>query len=451
MSGLAALVASLPQCAIACILDSVEDSTCASGNQTCVCHDEAFNAQATACVAANCTVREALSTKNLTSTACGIAPETEYYYVPIIIVFITLCAISVTARIFARLQARIPVWWDDFIITLSFLGCIASATIFLTMKPHGLGTDMWAVSFDNITLIIKAQYMLCVFYIASRDLTRLSILLFYHRVFGHMALARRLIYYSFVLIIACGIAFDLAIIFGCTPIEHFWTSWDGEHEGHCISINGIFWSGAIIVIVIDIWIMLLPLPFVLKLSLSPGKKTLSATMFTFGICVVIISFYRLSTINRFTLSQNTTRDCVDVGIWSGIEIYVGIICACLPNFHYLLKSAFKRCSISSLSRTKLSYPTSSDPGGSSGRPHRSDGARSGSEIMIRATTTIDVVESWEDDRVHLRNHGWGDTTESTEGVELGMRKGGNEPEERIAVSRVGVEDERTGTSWLSPY
>ncbi|KAI1634613.1 hypothetical protein F4809DRAFT_651712 [Biscogniauxia mediterranea] len=432
MSGFAALVASLPQCAIACILDSVENSTCANTNQTCVCHDEAFNAQATACVAASCTVREALSTKNLTSTACGIAPETDYYYVPIIVVFITLCTISVAARVIARLQARIPVWWDDFIITLSFLSCIAYVTIFWTMKPHGLGTDMWAVSFDDITLILKAQYTLCVLYIASRHLTRLSILLFYQRVFGHVVLAQRLINFSFMLIIVCSVTFALAIIFGCTPIDHFWTSWDGEHEGHCISINGIFWSGAFIVIAIDIWIMLLPLPFILRLSLSPGKKTLSATMFTFGVCVVIISFYRLSTINRFTLSQDPTRDFVDVGIWSGIEIYVGIICACLPNFHYLFKSACKRFSVSSLSRTKPPYPTRSDPGNTGGHPHPSDGARSGSEIMIRATTTIDVVETWEDDRVHLRSHGWGDTTENMEETELSTRKGGNE-QERIAT------------------
>lgn len=151
------------------------------------------------------------------------------------------------------------------------------------MKSHGLGTDIWAIPFDDITLNLKALYTLFVLYITSRDLVRLSILLFYHRIFGYVPLARRLIQYSFVLIIACCIAFDFAIIFGCTPLGYFWISWDGQHEGHCISTNGIFWAGAFVVIAIDVWVMLLPLPFILRLNLSLRKRILSAVMFAFGI------------------------------------------------------------------------------------------------------------------------------------------------------------------------
>jgi hypothetical protein len=151
------------------------------------------------------------------------------------------------------------------------------------VKSHGLGTDIWAVHFDDITLNLKVMYALFVLYITSRDLVRLSILLFYQRIFGRDPLAKQLIRYTFGLIIACCIAFDLAIIFGCTPISYFWTSWDGEHQGHCINTNGIFWAGAFVVIAIDIWVMLIPLPFILKLKFSLRKKLLSGVMFTFGI------------------------------------------------------------------------------------------------------------------------------------------------------------------------
>jgi hypothetical protein len=112
---------------------------------------------------------------------------------------------------------------------------------------------------------------------------RLSILLLYQRIFGDIPLARWLIRFSFGLIIACSIAFDLAVIFGCTPISYFWTSWDGEHEGYCISNNGIFWAGAFVVIAIDIWIILIPLPFIARLNLTLRSKILSAVMFGFGL------------------------------------------------------------------------------------------------------------------------------------------------------------------------
>ncbi|ETS81013.1 hypothetical protein PFICI_06015 [Pestalotiopsis fici W106-1] len=185
------------------------------------------------------------------------------------------------------------------------------------------------------------MYALFVLYITSRDLVRLSILLFYQRIFGRDPLAK-------------------PILFGCTPISYFWTSWDGEHEGHCISTNGIFWAGALVVIAIDIWVMLIPLPFIMKLKFSLRKKLLSGVMFTFGIFVVIVSLYRLKTITRFTLSRNPTADFVDVGIWSGLELYVGIICACLPNFHSLLKPVYAR--IGSFFASKTKGPQSASSG-----------------------------------------------------------------------------------------
>lgn len=153
----------------------------------------------------------------------------------------------------------------------------------IIVKPHGLGTDIWAVPFDDITLSFQAFYALFILYVLSRDLVRLSILLFYHRIFGRTPLARRLIQFTFVLIIACYIAFVFAIAFGCTPIDYFWTAWDGEHEGHCINTNAIFWAGAFIVIPIDIWIMLISLPFIVRLKLSMQKRVLTGIMFTFGI------------------------------------------------------------------------------------------------------------------------------------------------------------------------
>lgn len=152
-----------------------------------------------------------------------------------------------------------------------------------SVRPLGMGTDIWAVPFDNITLIFELLYGCFVLYITSRHLVRLSILLFYYRLFGHITLARRLIRLTSGLVIAFCIAFDSSILFGCTPIDHFWKSWDKQHEGHCISIHGIFWAGAIIDIATDLWIMLIPVPFMMQLKLSLRKRILSSIMFAFGI------------------------------------------------------------------------------------------------------------------------------------------------------------------------
>ncbi|KAH8203898.1 hypothetical protein TruAng_001962 [Truncatella angustata] len=397
MSDLAALAAALPKCAATCMLAAVKGSTCAIANQTnqtCVCHNEDLNAYATACITASCTIREALFTKNLTSTSCGIAPTVDHIYVTTSIIFVALSAICILLRVTARLQAKIPVWWDDFIITLSFVPrlhrilsdrldmyetvppyqplCLVDTEF--TVASHGLGSDIWAVSFDDITLNLKGLYTLFILYITSRDLVRLSILLFYLRIFGESQQARRLIQFTFVLILACCIAFDFAIIFGCTPINHFWTSWDGQHEGRCISTNGIFWAGAFVVIAIDLWVMLIPLPFIVRLNFSLRKKILSAIMFTFGIFLLKPVFAWMDS----RLSSRTTPSNHDVGAAGGT-----------------------RWRHSRLVDTKF------DP-----------------EPTIRATTTVNVAHHHPELQGNLHNSSTEDNAGSIEHIELGQKKNG---------------------------
>jgi hypothetical protein len=90
-------------------------------DQACVCSNEQITLEATACVTSTCTIREGLLTRNLTSTACGIPPRTGHAYFSVLVAFFVLSGVAVLLRIVARIQARVPMWWDDFIIGLSFV------------------------------------------------------------------------------------------------------------------------------------------------------------------------------------------------------------------------------------------------------------------------------------------------------------------------------------------
>lgn len=111
-----------PRTQITCLINAIGNSSCAISDQACVCYDEDLNVQATACIMESCTVRVALSTKNLTATSCGISPNIGASYVPLFMAMTALCAVSILLRVVARLKAGYPVWWDDFIIGVSFVG-----------------------------------------------------------------------------------------------------------------------------------------------------------------------------------------------------------------------------------------------------------------------------------------------------------------------------------------
>ncbi|KAI0413033.1 hypothetical protein F5X98DRAFT_379107 [Xylaria grammica] len=166
------------------------------------------------------------------------------------------------------------------------------------VKPKGFGVDVWAIDQDNISPI--STYICavaCVF-------VRLSILLFYIRIFC-IPRARALILSTVVVLVAEGIAFFPPTLFQCTPISYFWLRWDGEHHGHCVKIRPLVWVSAAVGILLDVWLIVLPLLFIAGLQLRKKKKVLLASMFAMGIVhihhirsVIAISLARLPYIDK---------------------------------------------------------------------------------------------------------------------------------------------------------
>lgn len=66
-------------------------------------------------------------------------------------------------------------------------------------------------------------------------------------------------------------------------LQFGWTGWTGETQGKCFDINIFAWAHASINIVLDIWIMALPLPTLRGLQLSTRKRINLMIMFSVGI------------------------------------------------------------------------------------------------------------------------------------------------------------------------
>lgn len=119
-------------------------------------------------------------------------------------------------------------------------------------------------------------------YITGTGLTKLSILLFYLRIFPNKSLRRN----TYIMIAFCGaalVAFFFAVLFQCTPISAAWTFWDKQRGGHCINVKAIIYSQAIVNIVSDVPIMLIPIPTLISLSLPKGKKIGLIIVFGLGL------------------------------------------------------------------------------------------------------------------------------------------------------------------------
>ncbi|KAM0491176.1 hypothetical protein ACHAP8_010854 [Fusarium lateritium] len=89
--------------------------------------------------------------------------------------------------------------------------------------------------------------------------------------------------------------------FCCTPISHYWTQFMGS-QGSCIDVGQFFVALAIVNLITNVVVLLIPVPEVLKLQMSREKKA-----GVFGILALggfgYMVFFR--TLNRYRVSVSS--------------------------------------------------------------------------------------------------------------------------------------------------
>lgn len=117
------------------------------------------------------------------------------------------------------------------------------------------------------------------FYISSLSVTKISILLFYNRIFVSrwFLIAVRIVMASVVLY---GVAFVLALAFQCYPVR---AVWDRTLDHTCINTLAIAYACAAISIFQDLLILALPIPELIGLQVSTRKRINVMVMFGVGL------------------------------------------------------------------------------------------------------------------------------------------------------------------------
>ncbi|CAG5154354.1 uncharacterized protein ALTATR162_LOCUS3573 [Alternaria atra] len=340
---LASAVKNLPPCALKCTLTIVTSSPCELTDIECIKGNETLLDDLSTCVKASCKPKEALTAKRFLSELMDapIRNNTEQGTITTLVAGI-LSLLAYVLRAVARLPWFGGNWGlDDWVMTAAIILIIPLTICAYMLNEIGLGTDMWLVSFENITKILEIFYYTELLYLASIALTKIAVLLFYLRIFPHQNL-RRIIYVTIVVCIMYIIAFVTATALQCIPIRIAWEHWDGEHHGKCINLNADAWASAAVNIILDIIVIVIPMRELSKLAMSRRRKFGIMLMFLGGGFVTIVSILRLKYMIQFAQTTNVTWDYLPIGYWSAVEAHVGAIVACLPAIRQLQRSIRER-------------------------------------------------------------------------------------------------------------
>lgn len=286
---------------LVCLEGALENSTCAATNQTCICLDASLQTDVATCVAKSCTVKESLGkspnlpcfenaskllisvTKNVTETTCDapIRNKSKPYYA-LSISFGTISGAIVALRLFSKFLINSELGLDDYFIALTLGTGIPSSVLTVHgIISNGLGRDIWTITPKQITDFIHVFYAMEILYFAQVALLKLSLLFFYLRIFPGPKI-RRLLWATVISDVCFGIVFVFIAIFQCRPISYYWKNWDGEHQGTCLNVNSLGWTNAAISILLDAWMLGLPMSQLVALQLHWKKKIGVGMMFVVG-------------------------------------------------------------------------------------------------------------------------------------------------------------------------
>ncbi|KAL4787724.1 hypothetical protein BJX76DRAFT_369013 [Aspergillus varians] len=271
-----------------------------------------------------------------------------------------LAFLSVCLRLLARYERKQKLWWDDWMILWSMGWNFIVVGFIFAMYYNGMGLHADTLPINNVVLVAKFLVVAEVLYAYNLVWTKLSILLFYYRIF-HFSYFKRWAYAIGIFIALWVICITFLFIFICVPVQKLWYP---QLPGRCINQVATWIANAISTIATDLAILLLPMPQIWKLQLRRSEKMALTFAFSLGFFVVFASAYRFSVLFSYSALDSSYTLAPTVG-WTAIEMSAGIVSACLPTlrpaFHFLFRSLGLLSIMPSLLRTGHSMTSSTNP------------------------------------------------------------------------------------------
>ncbi|KLJ09909.1 hypothetical protein EMPG_14666 [Blastomyces silverae] len=218
--------------------------------------------------------------------------------------------------------------------------CISLTSIFFLLRmsfsvgKYGGGYHQWDVPKSDIVPFNKTVYGTMVIYGPAAFLTKASILLILTRVFAPYRKTVRFIYVYFGVLLAYYVPAIIVKVRICMPISYFWMGQDSK--GSCLDERAIILADAIISVVSDLTILVLPLLLTHSLQMSLKKKIRVIGILGAGGLACASSIVRLVLIVQKGNAKDQTYVFMQINLWGNAEVSIGIICACLPSLAALL-------------------------------------------------------------------------------------------------------------------
>jgi hypothetical protein len=244
-----------------------------------------------------------------------------------------VCSSIVIGRIYSR-GILIKNWgWDDTLIIFAWVFSMTVVALVGVESHFGLGHQHKDIPLRYQAIAIKCSYFTIIFYQACLLITKLSILFFYLRILK-LRLQRILIWCTIGFVCTYGAVLIPFSAMVCNPITH---RFPFPPNGKCFSYYPIMTASVIIHTSTDIWLIVLVIPHILKMSVPRRQKLGLAFLLTLGLFDGVASLTRLSVAYKFLNRSLAQWDSFSFAIWTTLETSLGIVCASAPMLRPMVR------------------------------------------------------------------------------------------------------------------
>lgn len=254
-------------------------------------------------------------------------------------IFSALAFISVSLRFYGKSLKRGRFGADECLILPALAFVVGMGITNIIAALHGELEGQLQVNAQGLlgsnrstTVFFQTRWALQLQSTLALTFTRISILLFYRRIFPtHNHVFRNLTSTLIGIIIAWGISFFLATLFQCHPVHLIWAPIYAQ-SSHCYNSQPMLLTATISNTILNISLLALPQPMLPKLQLPLRQKLATGGIFALGTLVCAISIIRLVLSIRasssFSLAYTNPSPTFT---WTYLESALALITANLPT------------------------------------------------------------------------------------------------------------------------
>ncbi|XWW94465.1 hypothetical protein V2A60_008764 [Cordyceps javanica] len=254
-----------------------------------------------------------------------------------IIVICVVTSIFSTVVVGARLQLRRrshSLAADDWMSFSSLLFAVTYSSLCI-IRTYGLGLPLSLRPPQNLLMYTRVNFAGRPIYQVGISFFKIALLISYLRLLrGTDRWLYRLVVWATMAFVLCShVGSALLLLLACRPIDK---SWDPRIPGSCLPVGASFTAYAVLTIVSDIVVTLLPVPVLCTLNLRPAKKIGLVGSFALGLLTTLCSVLRYTQIKRIQSGDGNSTLLV---VWGAIEFHTGTVVSSLP----FLAPACLRC------------------------------------------------------------------------------------------------------------